>query len=101
MNEDLLILFEPRAHLIPEKGEVALQCGSIISRFEESAGCVLRDAMLYHPAKGVRPSCPQSAAPPGERYGRCVLPPSAGPAPRRLKRPVVRVSQSSRISFLW
>ena len=56
MNEDLLILFEPRVHLIPEKGEVALQCGSIISRFEVSAGCVLSDAILYHqvPANGVR-----------------------------------------------
>src|ERR1700692_4446403 len=39
MNEDLLILLEPRVHLIPEKGEVALQCGSIISRFSVSAGC--------------------------------------------------------------
>src|SRR5262245_52401926 len=56
MNEDLLILLEPRVHLIPEKGEVALQCGSIIGRFEVSAGCVLSDAILYHqvPANGVR-----------------------------------------------
>ena len=41
MNEDLLILLEPRVHIIPEKGEVALQCGSILSRFEVSAGCVV------------------------------------------------------------
>jgi hypothetical protein len=27
MNEDLLILLEPRIHLIPVKGEVALQRG--------------------------------------------------------------------------
>src|SRR5215469_11933843 len=55
MNEDLLILLEPRVHLIPEKGEVALQCGSIISRFEVSASCVLSDAILCHqvPANGV------------------------------------------------
>src|SRR5262245_18545400 len=56
MNEDLLVLLEPRVHLIPEKGEVALQCGSIISRFKVSAGCVLSDAILYLqvPANGVR-----------------------------------------------
>src|SRR4029077_241897 len=48
-----------------------------------------------------RSACHQSTSAPGESYVRCVLPPSAGPAPRRLKRPVVRVSQSSRISFLW
>ena len=55
MNEDLLILLEPRVHPIPEKGEVALECGSIISRFEVSAGCVLSDAILYGqvPANGV------------------------------------------------
>ena len=56
MNEDLLILLEPRVHIIPEKGEVALQCGSIISWFEVSAGCVVSDPILYHqvPANDVR-----------------------------------------------
>ena len=48
-----------------------------------------------------RSACHQSTSAPGESYVRCVLPPSAGPAPRRLERPVLRVSQSSQISFLW
>ena len=48
MNEDLLILLEPRVHLIPVKGEVALQCRSMTSWFEVSAGRVVSDAILYH-----------------------------------------------------
>src|SRR5262249_11495360 len=48
-----------------------------------------------------RSACYQSRSVPGENFVRCVLPPSAWPAPRRLQRPVVRVSQSSQISFLW
>src|SRR5262249_45452135 len=56
MNEDLFIFLEPRVHFIPEKGKVVLQRGSIICRFEVSAGCVLCRAILYHqvPAAGVR-----------------------------------------------
>ena len=50
MNEDLLILLEPRVHLIPVKGEVALQCRWITSRFDVSAGRVVSDAILYHQA---------------------------------------------------
>src|SRR4029077_10208146 len=48
-----------------------------------------------------RSACHQSMSAPGESYVRCGLPPSAEPAPRRLERLVVQVSQSSRISFLW
>src|SRR5262245_20077970 len=56
VNEYLLILLEPRVHLIPVKGEMAVQCRSMISRTDVSAGSVLSDAILYHqaPANGVR-----------------------------------------------
>ena len=56
MNKDLLILLEPRIHLIPVKSEVAFQCGSIASRFDLSAGRVGCDAILYDqaPANGIR-----------------------------------------------
>jgi hypothetical protein len=56
MNEDLLILLEPRVHLVPEKGEVALQGCSIIGRFDVGADRIVSDLILDHqaPTKGVR-----------------------------------------------
>ena len=56
MNKDLLILLEPRIHLIPVKSEMAFQCGSIASRFDVSAGGVVSDATFYDqvPANGIR-----------------------------------------------
>src|SRR5262249_385208 len=56
MNKNLLVLLEPRVHLIPVESKVAFQCGSIASRFDVSAGRVVSDAILYDqaPANGIR-----------------------------------------------
>jgi hypothetical protein len=55
MNKHLLILLEPRIRLIPEKSEVAFQCGSIAGEFHVSASRVVSDAIVYDqaPANGV------------------------------------------------
>jgi hypothetical protein len=63
MDEDLFILFEPRIHLIPVKGKMALQCGSIAGRLDVRASSVLCDVIPYGdpPANSsilVRPQLP-------------------------------------------